>query len=403
MLQKSDFNYQLPPELIAHTPLAQRDASRLLVLNKNTGEIIHSNFRVLPSLLQKGDILVRNNSKVLKARIFGYKVPTGGRVEILLNKLIKTSIDSCIWDCIVRPGIAEGQIVSFGDGKLMAECIGVSSVHYTRQILFRVSIGEFYAILDAIGETPLPPYIDPKRATEAVNSSTVTLPIVHKKTAQLPTTESSDAATVATGSDTIQTAEDALFERYQTTYAREFGSVAAPTAGLHFTPQVDAVLRERGIDIHEVTLHVGLGTFLPVKTKNITEHVMHAEQFTLSAETAAAINTAKAEGRRIIAVGTTTCRVLESCTESNGQLKSQSSETDIFIYPPYRFKCIDGLITNFHLPESTLLMLISAFVSEPNTTAPFTSFKESMVGIAYTAAITEKYRFFSFGDSMLIV
>ncbi len=385
MLHKSDFTYELPPELIAHAPLAQRDASRLLVLNRISGEIIHSNFRVLPSFLRKGDILVRNNSKVLKARIFGYKTTTGGKVEILLNKFVKSSIDSCIWDCIVRPGIAVGQKLTFGNGKLEAECVGVSTVNYTRQILFRVPISAFYGLVDEIGETPLPPYIDPKRASAAAQN--------------------------AAANSAAETAEDALFERYQTTYAREFGSVAAPTAGLHFTPQVDADLRARGIEIHEVTLHVGLGTFLPVKTDAITDHVMHSEQYTLSAQTAAALTKAKAEGRRIIAVGTTTCRVLESCAElvstSNPAqpqyaLKPQSTETAIFIYPPYRFKFIDGLITNFHLPESTLLMLISAFVSQPNTPHAFTTFAESTVGKAYAAAIAEKYRFFSFGDSMFI-
>jgi S-adenosylmethionine:tRNA ribosyltransferase-isomerase len=409
MLQKSDFHYKLPPELIAHTPLAQRDASKLLVLNKNTGEIIHSNFRVLPSFLQKGDVLVRNNSKVLKARIFGYKLPTGGKIEILLNKLVITSTDSCIWDCIVRPGIAVGQQLSFGEGKLLAECVGVSSVHYTRQILFRVSLSEFYGLLEQLGETPLPPYIDPQRAAAEVEAS------VHNHSAATLSTVSKSAK---------KTTEDALFERYQTTYAREFGSVAAPTAGLHFTPQVDAELRARGVEIHEVTLHVGLGTFLPVKTEVITEHVMHAEQFTLTPETATALNRAKAEGRRIIAVGTTTCRVLESCATlpdrtaaadtaaqtrvtqdslpAHYHLQPQSSETAIFIYPPYRFKFIDGLITNFHLPESTLLMLISALVSQPNTKHAFTNFTASSVGNAYAEAIRENYRFFSFGDSMFI-
>ena len=385
MLQLHDFTYDLPPTLIAHTPLTQRDASKLLVLDKSTGEIIHSNFRVLPSFLRKGDVLVRNNSKVLKARLFGYKVPTGGKVEILLNKLIKSSIDTCIWECISRPSIKIGQQLTFGDGKLLGECIQDSGTGYTRQILFRVNLWDFYARTEEIGETPLPPYIEAQKALASIQ-------------------ESKQQVEVTTQTD----ARSALSERYQTTYAQPLGSVAAPTAGLHFTPQLDDELRTIGVEIHEVTLHVGLGTFLPVKTEDIAKHPMHAEQFVLTDTTAAALNAAKREGRRIIAVGTTTCRVLESCVEliespaPHYQLKPQSNETSIFIYPPYKFKFVDCLITNFHLPESTLLMLISALVTSPNTSHSFTTFQASIVGKAYMEAIQHQYRFFSFGDSMFI-
>lgn len=365
MLTKNDFTYHLPTELIAQSPIEPRDASRLLVLDRTTEEITHENFRVLPSFLRSGDLLVRNNSRVIKARIFGYKHPTGGRVEIVLNKLQETKIDQCIWECIVRPGITVGQELTFGNGKLNARCEGLGPDGYTRLIAFRVSLTELYTLIEEIGETPLPPYIE--------------------KNANSNVTE----------------------EQYQTTYARDPGSVAAPTAGLHFTPQLDAQLRAAGIEIAEVTLHVGLGTFLPVKSESISDHTMHAEHFTLTAQTAERITKAKQNRQRIIAVGTTTCRVLESCASSdeNGvvTLTPQSADTSIFIYPPRRFQCVDGLITNFHLPESTLLMLISAFVSTPNTPHAFTTFAESSVGKAYKAAIAEKYRFFSFGDAMLIL
>lgn len=364
-LQKTDFTYKLPNALIAQSPIEPRDTSKLLILNRENGKITHSNFRVLPSILQKGDILVRNSSKVIKARLFGYKVPTGGRIEILLNKLMESSTDQSIWECVVKPGISVGQQLEFGNEKLTAVCMGMSEDGYTRIIDFRVPLREFYARIDEIGETPLPPYIEKK------------------------------------------TEKDITEKQYQTAYAREPGSVAAPTAGLHFTPQLDAVLAEKGISIVDVTLHVGLGTFLPVKSKSIADHVMHAEQFTLNDKTAQFLNEAKRAGRRIIAVGTTTCRVLETCAEitidGSVELKPQTADTAIFIYPPYRFKYIDGLITNFHLPESTLLMLISAFVSAPNTSHTFTSFAQSTVGKAYKEAITNDYRFFSFGDAMIIV
>lgn len=364
-LQRTDFFYTLPDELIAQSPSAERDSSRLLILNKNTGAIEHTNFRVLPSFLRNGDIIVRNNSKVIQARIFGYKVPSGGRVEILLNKHIKSSTDTIIWECISRPGVQVGQKLSFGSGKLVGTCIESKNDSYLRQIEFRVQPTDFYTILEEVGEVPLPPYISKE----------------------------------ATISDFAQ--------RYQTTYAAQAGSVAAPTAGFHFTPELDFELENKGVEICEVTLHVGLGTFLPVKSDDISAHTMHAEQFVLTSEIAEKLNTAKAAGRRIIAVGTTTCRVLESCSveQADGSflLEAKTGETAIFVYPPYQFKYVDALITNFHLPESTLLMLISALVSAPNTSHDFTTFLESNVGQAYQAAIAEKYRFFSFGDSMFIV
>ncbi|MBP7768725.1 tRNA preQ1(34) S-adenosylmethionine ribosyltransferase-isomerase QueA [Candidatus Woesebacteria bacterium] len=364
-LQRTDFSYLLPAELIAQTPIVPRDISRLLVLDRKTKKISHQNFRVLPELLHDGDILVRNNSAVIKARLFGHKIPTGGHIEILLNKEISASTDQNIWECIVRPGIAVGQKISFGDEKLLGECVGISGDGYARHILFRVKRHELFSLLETIGTIPLPPYI------------------------------------------TAQSDETTLRQQYQTTYAHNPGSVAAPTAGLHFTPEIDAQLRERGVTIAEVTLHVGLGTFLPVKSENIIDHTMHAEHFSISQETAEIITTAKREGRRIIAVGTTTCRVLESCAQIDETgaflLRPQTGSTAIFIYPPHQFMCLDGLITNFHLPESTLLMLVSAFVSAPNTTHEFTTFLQSSVGHAYTAAIAEKYRFFSFGDAMLII
>lgn len=364
MLTLEQFTYELPKELIAQTPTEPRDACRLLVVDRTTEKIKHENFRVLPTILRKGDVLVRNNSKVIKARIFGYKHPTGGRIEILLNKLEKSKIDQCIWECIVRPGIVVGQELSFGTGKLTGSCIGSSKDGYTRFIEFRVPLTEFYGILNEIGETPLPPYITPS-ANPAEN-----------------------------------------LEQYQTTFAQNPGSVAAPTAGLHFTKELDDSLRAAGITIAEVTLHVGMGTFLPVKSQNITKHSMHSEHFTLNSETATIINDAKKNGQRIVAVGTTTCRVLESCAvkASTGgyEVIAQSGDTAIFIYPPYQFKCVDALITNFHLPKSTLLMLISALVSLPNGKKEFTTFLESLVGKAYTEAIEQKYGFFSFGDAMFI-
>ena len=367
-LTKDAFQYSLPNELIAHQPAVPRDASRLLVIDRSSGALVDSTFSSLSDFLRPGDVLVRNNSKVLKARLFGFKEPTGGKVEILLNTVIKTSTNECIWECMTKPGLAVGQQIALAlplgekaDVPLVT-CVGEGADHYTRLLSFPLSSEECFGLFEALGQTPLPPYI---AAPESVTS-----------------------------------------DQYQTTYADQFGSVAAPTAGLHFTPEVDAALRKKGVEILEVTLHVGMGTFLPVKAEQIQDHHMHAEHFTISAEVAEKISAAKKEGRRVIAVGTTTTRVLESvarrAADGTLELTAGSGETAIFIYPPHQFAVIDAMITNFHLSESTLLMLVSAFVSAPNTQHHFTTFLESSVGKAYAHAIAEKYRFYSFGDAMLI-
>jgi S-adenosylmethionine:tRNA ribosyltransferase-isomerase len=357
MLQLSQFDYQLPERAIAHTPVEPRDSSKLLVLDRNSGEIIHSHYYDLWKFLKAGDVLVRNNSKVINARLKGVK-STGGSVEILLSKEVSHDKVSVTWECLTKPGLKLGQEITFES--VTAVC--VADQGYTRLVTFTIDPSKFFSFLEMVGEVPLPPYI------ETMSS---------KKVA----------------------------EQYQTTYAQHVGSVAAPTAGLHFTAELDAKLRKIGVIICEVTLHVGLGTFLPVKTDNITEHVMHEEVFSISEDTAKIINKAKSEGRRVIAVGTTTTRVLETLINQSilKSLVSVSGATSIFMYPPKKFECIDGLITNFHLPKSTLLMLVSAFVSAPNTKNEFTSFGESVVGKAYTEALNKDYRFFSFGDGMLII
>ncbi len=358
MLKLSDFTYPLPPELIAHAPVSPRDHSRLLSVNRTSGQISHAHFYDLPDILRPGDVLVRNNTKVMPARLFGHK-STGGQVEILLTKKVGQTADTESWDCLTKPGLKVGQVIHFDGSSLSATCERLD--HYTRLLKFDKTGFEFLSALDQIGQVPLPPYIE-----------------WHED-------------------DSLS-----LRELYQTTYAQVLGSVAAPTAGLHFTPELDAQLLARGVKILELTLHVGLGTFLPVKTPDITQHQMHSEWFELAPDTADHINLAKQNGQRIIAVGTTSSRVLESQAAEDGTVKAGTGETSIFMYPPYRFKCVDALLTNFHLPESTLLMLISALVSQPNTDRPFTTFEASLVGQAYLTAIQEKYRFFSFGDAMLI-
>jgi len=361
MLQLTDFSYTLPPELIAQSPLAQRDRSKLLVLDRNTQALSHQHFWQLPALLRPGDVLVRNNTKVIPVRLHGSK-KTGGKVEVvLLKKQASAGLPAEIWECLTKPGLSVGQEVFFDLG-VRGVCIAMTD--RTRTLAFDSFEGPFITILEKIGATPIPPYIH------------------------------------------SQQTEAELREAYQTIYAKELGSVAAPTAGLHFTPELDSQLEEKGVQILEVTLHVGLGTFATVKTNSIANHHMHSEWFELSTTTAQKIMAAKAAGNRIIAVGTTTTRVLEATASlKNGVciLTPQSGETAIFIYPPYQFKCVDGLITNFHLPESTLLMLISALVSQPNTPHVFTNFLSSSVGKAYQKAVVEKYRFFSFGDAMLLI
>ena len=341
-MKKSDFYYDLPQELIAQTPLEPRDSSRLMKIDRISGEILLDNFYNIANYLRKDDLLVINDSKVFPARLLGAKRGTGVPVEFLL--LERKGND--VWETIVHPGrrLPVGAEVDFGD-KLSA-IVTERLESGNRLVKFNYE-GNFFDVLEQYGKMPLPHYI---------------------------------------------TEELADNERYNTIYSREIGSAAAPTAGLHFTENVFADLKNKGIDITTITLHVGLGTFRPVKAENIEEHKMHKEHFTISPETAEKINTCKQKGGRIIAVGTTSCRTLESvATENNGKILATSSSTNIFIFPGYQFKVIDGLVTNFHLPESTLIMLVSAFLGREKTLN------------AYQKAIDEKMRFFSFGDSTLIV
>jgi len=348
-MNRRDFHYDLPEELIAQTPINRREQSRLLYLNRHTGETSHRRFFMLPELLRSGDCLVLNDSRVLPARLLGRK-ESGGAVEALLLREMQspaaTKSAAMSWECMVRPGkkIRPGTKLIFGDGEMTALVTGVTEGG-NRHVQFSYD-GEFREVLERIGKMPLPPYI-------------------HEKL------------------------EDS--ERYQTVYSKISGSSAAPTAGLHFTNELLGDIRARGVEICNITLHVGLGTFRPVKADVIEEHRMHAEYFILSDETAEKVNRTKAGGGRIIAVGTTVCRTLESCSDENGTVAAYSGSTDIFIYPGYVFKCIDGLITNFHLPESTLIMLVSAFAGRENVLR------------AYGEAIGERYRFYSFGDAMIII
>ena len=337
-----DFYYDLPPELIAQTPIEQRDHSRLLKLDRATGQWEDRHFYDALSYLKEGDCLILNDSRVLPARLYGHRESTGAAVELLLLKT--TGAD--MWETLARPGkrIKVGDRLVFGDGQLAAVVIGEDD-EGGRTVRFEYD-GQFYAILDELGQMPLPPYIKERLQDK---------------------------------------------ERYQTVYARELGSAAAPTAGLHFTPELLDQIREKGVEVGFVTLHVGLGTFRPVKVDNITDHKMHAEYYELSRETADIINRTKARGGRVIAVGTTTCRTLESIGMCDGAIHPSSGWTDIFIYPGYEFGVIDGLFTNFHLPESTLIMLVSAFAGYDHIMA------------AYRHAVEERYRFFSFGDAMLIL
>ena len=340
-LKTEDFRYDLPEELIAQTPLMQRDASRLLVLNRETGETCHRHFYDIYDYLQPGDCLVMNDSRVLPARLLGRR-PSGGAVELLLLRDMGNK--QC--ECLAKPGrkLQPGQEVIFGGGELTATVISVLE-DGNRLVEFHYE-GIFLEVLERLGKMPLPPYIK----------------------AQL---------------------EDQ--ERYQTVYSRKVGSAAAPTAGLHFTPELMEKLRNKGVSIAYVTLHVGLGTFRPVKVENVLDHHMHSELCILPEETAAVLNKTRAEGGRIICVGTTSCRTLESLALPDGTFVPSSKWTDIFIYPGYSFRAMDGLITNFHLPESTLVMLVSAFAGRENVLS------------AYEEAVREKYRFFSFGDAMLVL
>lgn len=339
-LKTSDFDFYLPEELIAQTPLAKRDTSRLMTLNKTTGEVGHRHFYDLPSFLRPGDCLVLNNSRVLPARLIGHR-PTGGVCEVLL--LVDKGDN--LWECLVRPGrkLKVGAEVIFGDGKLTATIEGEAD-DGKRLVRFHYT-GIFLEILEELGKMPLPPYIK---------------------------------------------AELQDNERYQTVYSKVVGSAAAPTAGLHFTPELMKQIEEMGVRLCYVTLHVGLGTFRPVKAEDILEHEMHSEYCEISQETADIINETKRNGGRVICVGTTSCRTVESFAAEDGTMTERSGWTNIFIYPGYRFKVLDALVTNFHLPQSTLIMLVSALAGREN------------VLNAYAKAVEERYRFFSFGDAMFI-
>ena len=341
-LKKSDFYFDLPQELIAQDPLEDRSASRLLVLDKETGAVEHHNFKEITSYLRPGDCLVLNNTKVIPARLMGVKEDTGAVIEVLLLKRRENDV----WETLVKPGkkARPGTKLVFGDGSLRAE---VTDVVEEGNRLIRFSYeGIFEEALDRLGEMPLPPYITHK---------------LQDKT------------------------------RYQTVYAKYDGSAAAPTAGLHFTKELLAEIEDMGVKIAYVTLHVGLGTFRPVKEENILEHHMHSEHYQVTQETADVINRTKENGGRVICVGTTSCRTVESAADESGKVQAGCGDTEIFIYPGYRFKVLDCLITNFHLPESTLVMLVSALAGRENVLS------------AYEKAIEEKYRFFSFGDAMLVI
>ena len=339
-MKVSDFNYELPEKLIAQVPIEKRDESRLMILDREKETIEHKTFKDIIDYLEPGDCLVRNNTKVLPAILYGKK-ETGANVEFLLLN----QIEGDIWESIVRPGnkLHVGTKVKFGDGLLESEILEVLPGG-TRKVKFKYK-GIFNEILDQIGLMPLPPYI-------------------HEELKQN--------------------------DRYQTVYAKYEGSAAAPTAGLHFTEELFEKLNKKGIEIANVTLHVGIGTFRPVKVENIEEHDMHSEHFYIKQEDAEKINKAKEKGKRVIAVGTTSCRVLETISNEDGTVSETEGDTKIFIYPGYKFKCIDGLITNFHLPESTLLMLVSALAG-----------KEYIMK-AYNEAVKKEYKFFSFGDAMFI-
>lgn len=340
-MKTSDFYYDLPQELIAQTPIEPRDASRLMVLNKETGAIEHRIFRDLTEYLTNKDCLILNNTRVIPARIYGTKMETGAYVEFLLL----TQKENDVWECLCKPGKRAkiGTKFDFGDGKLQGEVIDVQE-DGNRIVRFTCD-GNIFAVLDEIGQMPLPPYIKEKLENK---------------------------------------------ERYQTVYSKELGSAAAPTAGLHFTPEMLEKIKAMGVKIGYVTLHVGLGTFRPVKVDDVTKHKMHTEHYHMPPETAKLINETKKNGGRVIAVGTTSCRTIESVAAKNGCICEDDDNTSIFIYPGFEFKCMDALITNFHLPESTLIMLVSAFAGFDN------------IMNAYNTAVEEKYRFFSFGDAMFI-
>ncbi len=340
-MEVTDFDFYLPEELIAQKPLKQRDEGRLMVLDKKTGEVSHKVFKDIIDYLNPGDCVVLNDTRVLPARLIGVREDTGGKMELLLLK----RKDSCTWETLVKPGkrAKVGNRFYFGEGQLKAEIIDVKQ-DGNRIVRFEYE-GIFEEILDQLGQIPLPPYIKEKLENK---------------------------------------------ELYQTVYSKEEGSAAAPTAGLHFTRELLDDLKKKGINLAFLTLHVGLGTFRPVKVENVEKHIMHSEFYSMSKETADMINKAKESGHSVVSVGTTSCRTLETIGDEMGRVKEQSGWTDIFIYPGYKYKVVDKLITNFHLPKSTLIMLVSAFYGRENTLK------------AYNTAVKEKYRFFSFGDAMFI-
>ena len=340
-MKTSDYFYVLPQELIAQTPIEPRDASRMLVLDRKNGSVEHKHFYDVSDYINKGDLLILNDSRVLPARIYGIKKDTGAKVEFLLL----TQRSQKVWECLAGPGKRAKKDAEFDFGGIMTGRVLEVLENGNRVVEFFCE-DNFFATLDKLGEMPLPPYITKKL-------------------------------------------EDR--ERYQTVYSRELGSAAAPTAGLHFTPELLKKLKDKGVNIGYVTLHVGLGTFRPVKVDDVTKHKMHSEHYEIPEETAMLIKETKQNGGRVISVGTTSCRTLEAAAAKYGEVKSCEGWTDIFIYPPYDFKVLDGLITNFHLPESTLIMLVSAFAGYDNVMS------------AYKTAVEEKYRFFSFGDAMLIL
>jgi len=344
-MKSSEFNYNLPKELIAQTPIEKRDESRLLILDKDLGKIEHKTFRDILDYFEKGDCLVINNTKVIPARLYGIKIEESKDTRTEVEFLLIKQLEKDMWEVLVKPGkkLKIGTVVEFGEGILKAEIIDIFE-DGNRKVRFLYD-GIFNEILEQIGIMPLPPYIKEK---------------LEKK------------------------------DRYQTVYAKDRGSVAAPTAGLHFTNELLDEIKSRGIEIAEVTLHVGIGTFRPVKVERVEEHIMHSEYFYINEDAVLKINEAKKKGKKVIACGTTSCRVLESISDDEGYVKETEGNTDIFIYPGYKFKCIDSLITNFHLPESTLIMLVSAYAGK------------DLIMEAYNDAVKERYRFFSFGDAMFI-
>lgn len=367
MFRLDDFDYTYPAELIAQEPVEPRDHCRLLVVDRQTKGTHHHIFADLPDILDENTVIVRNNTKVLPARLYGQK-DTSGKCEVLLVRQVPSPSPEVTtsWECLTKPGLKEGQQVCFPYNHqdtplLTAKCLGSADVHgYTKLLDFSCAERDFYQLVFELGKTPLPPYIDEAPQDEA-----------------------------------------RVRELYQTTFAQTLGSVAAPTAGLHFTPALDERLRSKGVEILEVTLHVGLGTFMPVQDEQIANKQLHQEIFELNQETATKINQAKAARKKIIAVGTTTTRVLESCA-NNGKAIAQSDSTQLFIQPGDCFQIVDGLITNFHVPKSSLLMLVSAFTSAPNSPHAFVHFAQTPVGHGYQEAIANEYRLFSFGDAMLL-